>query len=102
MESTEPVSSTDFADNPRVPPKQEPQSLPEKIGPFKIIALVYQSNMSVVYKAEEKNPPRTVALKTPILGRDGAHQRFRVETKVTADTFGAGIVPACDRANRWH
>jgi hypothetical protein len=69
------------------------EHLPRTFGPFKLLELVAETNMSKVYKAREENPPRTVALKMPWQVQQEGNQRFVIETQMTVEAFAANIVP---------
>lgn len=66
---------------------------PERIGPYRIIDVVGRGGMGVVYRAEQDNPRRTVALKVIRPGSDSAEmrRRFAREAQVLAWLQHPGI-----------
>ena len=73
------------------PVDSEREELPKTFGPFKILELIHRSNMSIVYKAQQENPSKTVALKLPLGQAD--HKRIKYEAQVADEAFALGIVP---------
>lgn len=73
----------------------EEDNVPTQIGHFKIIELL-SASMALVYKAEQQNPRRIVALKIPrggkLISRE-SRQRFQREVSLAAKVEHAGIVP---------
>jgi len=76
----------------------EDDNIPERIGKFRILELVAKS-MALVYKAEQDDPKRVVALKIPrggkLLSRE-ARDRFVREIGLTAGIDHSGIVPVLE------
>ena len=70
-----------------------------KIGRYKVLGELGRGAMGVVYKAEDPNLDRTVALKTIILeaeGRDEYRKRFFLEAKAAGKLTHPGIVTTYD------
>lgn len=59
---------------------------PERIGPYRVVGVIGQGGMGVVYEAEQKNPQRRVALKVIRVGMDTAQvvARFEQERQALA------------------
>ncbi|MBI3987786.1 MAG: serine/threonine protein kinase [Lentisphaerae bacterium] len=77
---------------------QEEERLPDRIGSFRILALVAKG-MALVYKAEQDRPQRVVALKMPRGGQlasPEARRRFQQEIGLAAKIEHAGIVPVLE------
>ena len=75
------------------------QSMPKKIGRYRIQAELGQGAMGVVYKAEDRALARSVALKTihENLSRDEAYQkRFFAEARAAAALSHPGIIVVYD------
>lgn len=71
-------------------------ALPERLGDFKILALLGGGGMGVVYRALQESLGRTVALKLvrpEQLFFPGARERFRREVAAVARLSHPGIVP---------
>ena len=73
----------------------------KKIGRYKIISELGRGAMGVVYKAEDPNLDRTVALKTIILDKDAEgkaeyQKRFLVEAKAAGKLNHPHIVTTFD------
>ncbi len=85
-ESTEP-SRTDSSQG-AIPP-----NLPESIGQYRILGLLGRGGMGEVYRAEQQNPPRTVALKVIRSGLESHEllKRFEYESHVLARLQHPGI-----------
>jgi hypothetical protein len=79
-----------------------PVPLPEKIGPYKILGLLGSGGMGVVYRAEQDQPRRPVALKVikPGVANPEHLHRFRQEAEALArfqhdgiaHVYGAGTI----------
>lgn len=72
--------------------------VPERIGEFRILDLVAKG-MSLVYKAQQDQPSRVVALKIPRGGKllsPEARERFRREVALASQMEHAGIVPVLE------
>ncbi len=63
---------------------EEPDELPEALGPYRVIALLGAGGMGLVYEAEQARPKRRVAVKTvhPHLRTEAMLARFRHEVEV--------------------
>ena len=70
-----------------------PDTFPEHIGQYKIIGILGQGGMGVVYRAEQESPRRPVALKVvrPGVRSHGALQRFKREGQVLGKLQHPGI-----------
>ncbi|MFY8134829.1 MAG: protein kinase domain-containing protein [Aquimonas sp.] len=66
-------------------------SLPESIGPFRILGLLGEGGMGRVYRALERTPPREVALKVAGLPTRAALERFEREIELLAQLEHPGI-----------
>lgn len=95
-----PLSSnpTVTAAPPLALPGQEGTRIPERIGPFKILGLL-STGMALVYKAEQSQPQRLIALKIPRGGKllsSESRERFLREVRHASSLDHAGIVPVLD------
>ncbi len=72
---------------------QAPRTLPERIGPYRIVREIGAGGMGVVYEAEQDNPRRAVALKMirPGLISAALLRRFEFEAQVLARLQHPGI-----------
>jgi WD40 repeat protein/serine/threonine protein kinase len=70
-----------------------PVPVPERIGPFRILDVLGEGGMGVVYRAEQDRPRRIVALKVvrPGLGTAGLVRRFEREAEVLGRLHHPGI-----------
>lgn len=71
-------------------------ALPEQLGDFRIVGLIGQGGMGVVYRAVQQSLGREVALKVirpDQLFFPGARERFRREVELVARMQHPGIVP---------
>src|SRR5260221_5127914 len=80
---------------------QEGAKKPAKIGRYKILGELGRGAMGIVYKAEDPNMDRTVALKTIMLdadaeGRKEYERRFFLEAKAAGKLNHPNIVTAYD------
>ncbi len=66
-------------------------SLPESVGPFRILGLLGEGGMGRVYRALERTPPREVALKVAGLPTRAALERFAREIELLAQLEHPGI-----------
>jgi serine/threonine-protein kinase len=76
----------------------EDDNVPKQIGKFKILGLVAKS-MALVYKAEQDQPRRTVALKIPRGGKllsGEARDRFLREVDLAIRVDHASVVPVLE------
>jgi tetratricopeptide (TPR) repeat protein/predicted Ser/Thr protein kinase len=80
-------SSNGLSDQPPHP------ATPERIGGYRILAVLGRGGMGVVYRAEQENPRRTVALKVVRWGADSPAllQRFQNESQVLGYLHHPGI-----------
>jgi eukaryotic-like serine/threonine-protein kinase len=76
----------------RAPAGESPQH-PALIGPFRILALIGQGGMGIVYEAEQERPQRRVALKIvrPGLVPAGVLRRFELEYEFLGRLHHPGI-----------
>jgi serine/threonine protein kinase len=80
---------------------EEAESLPERIGPYRILQRIASGGMGIVFEAEQERPRRAVAVKVlrPGLLSAAARQRFMLEIEVLgrlrhpciASIFDAGL-----------
>lgn len=70
-----------------------PTNLPESIGQYRILGLLGRGGMGAVYRAEQQNPQRTVALKVirPGIESDELLKRFEYESLVLGRLQHPGI-----------
>jgi tetratricopeptide (TPR) repeat protein len=71
---------------------QAAATLPERIGPYRILGLLGEGGMGRVYLAQETHPPREVALKVMRGLSASALERFRREIALLAQLEHPGIV----------
>ena len=66
---------------------------PQRIGQYRILGVLGQGGMGVVYRAEQENPRRSVALKVVRPGAEcpGLFQRFQHESEVLGSLHHPGI-----------
>jgi tetratricopeptide (TPR) repeat protein/predicted Ser/Thr protein kinase len=98
--------STSFLDSPLVRPTQfrttvampPPAVLPARVGRYRILRLLGEGGMGVVYEAEQDHPRRTVALKVirPGLVSPRLLKRFAQETQILGRLHHPGIAPIYD------
>ena len=76
-----------------------PAHLPERVGQYRILGVLGQGGMGVVYRAEQESPRRTVALKVIRPGAEypGLLQRFQHESQVLACHVHAAEASPSDR-----
>ena len=74
-------------------PLAAPAPLPTEIAGYRILGLLGSGGMGVVYRAEQQNPPRQVALKVlaPGLGGPAAQARFALEAEALGRLQHPGI-----------
>lgn len=79
--------------NPVSPGTVEPSHLPTHIGPFKILGVLGEGAMGRVYRAEQKEPRREVALKVlrTAAASNNDLARFRREVELLAELEHPGI-----------
>ncbi len=77
----------------RAPGGDGADSIPDALGPYRIVRRLGQGGMGVVYEAVQDNPRRSVALKVIHPGRssDEAVRRFTLESDVLARLRHPGI-----------
>jgi serine/threonine protein kinase len=102
QQSGRPENATRHTTEPAGPPLplygMEDANIPRQIGKFKILDLLARG-MALVYKAEQENPHRIVALKMPRGGRllsPEVRQRFLREVGLAARVEHSGIVPVLE------
>ena len=68
-------------------------ALPEHVGAFRILGLIGEGGMGVVYEAEQEDPDRRVALKVirPGMVTTGLLRRFRHEARILGQLHHPGI-----------
>ncbi|MEW6742458.1 MAG: bifunctional serine/threonine-protein kinase/formylglycine-generating enzyme family protein [Planctomycetota bacterium] len=78
---------------PRLLARIEQAMRPERVGPYHVLEILGQGAMGVVYKAEQENPRRTVALKViqPGIASAAALKRFEHEVEVLGRLHYPGI-----------
>ena len=71
----------------------EAAPMPARIGPFRIVGIIGEGGMGIVYEAEQDDPKRRVALKVvrPGMVTRGLLQRFRHESQVLGQLRHPGI-----------
>ncbi|MBK8100993.1 MAG: tetratricopeptide repeat protein [Planctomycetes bacterium] len=84
---------------------------PDRIGPFAILGVLGRGGMGIVYRAEQDQPRRQVALKVLAPGMTGpqAHARFALEAEALgrlqhpgiAQVFAAGSAPSPLGEQHW-
>jgi tetratricopeptide (TPR) repeat protein len=82
-------------------PPQGGDALPRRFGNYLLLEKIAEGGMGVVYKAQQLDPPRVVALKMILAGSFAAPsvmERFRVEARSVAVLDHPGIVPLYDFA----
>jgi tetratricopeptide (TPR) repeat protein len=69
------------------------ETLPERIGQYRIVGRIGEGGMGIVYEAEQESPRRTVALKVINAGvaSKAVLQRFQVETQILGKLQHPGI-----------
>ncbi len=74
-------------------PNLDNEQIPERLGNYRILDVLGKGGMGVVYRAEQQNPKRTVALKAIRQGLMGAKslQRFALEAEALARLQHPGI-----------
>ncbi len=74
-------------------PLAAPAPLPDRIADFRILSVLGSGGMGVVYRAEQANPPRQVALKVlaPGLGDAASRSRFALEAEALGRLQHPGI-----------
>ncbi len=74
-------------------PALDPDGLPERIGQYRIIDILGSGGMGVVYRAEQDNPRRTVALKVIRPGVESREtlKRFEYEGQILGSLQHPGI-----------
>lgn len=88
-----PESTVAAAASPAPRPRQVASPLPETIGPYRILSLLGEGGMGSVYKAEQQNPHRLVALKVIRAGivTDELIRRFDQEAEALGRLQHPGI-----------
>jgi len=90
------TETTELTDAPPFAWRQQQERLPELIGPYRVRDLLSATRMSKVYRAEEEQPRRTVALKILPKNRTfspEAREAFLNEVSLAASICAAGVVP---------
>jgi serine/threonine protein kinase len=69
-------------------------ALPEEVGGYRVVSLLGQGGMGVVYEARQQSPERSVALKLlhPALATPGMRRRFETEAQLLGRLHHPGIV----------
>jgi tetratricopeptide (TPR) repeat protein len=83
------------------PPAGGGDALPRRFGNYLLLEKIAEGGMGVVYKAQQLDPPRVVALKMILAGSFAAPsvmERFRIEARSVAVLDHPGIVPLYDFA----
>lgn len=80
------------------PAQERERRLPERIGPYEILGLLGEGGMGVVYKARQRQPSRTVALKMIHQAHFSPRgiRRFEFEAEILARLKHAGIAQIFD------
>lgn len=89
------ISSTLGGSDPHAP-----ASVPDQLGDYRILSLLGEGGMGLVYEAEQKNPQRRVALKVIRSANAGrlARARFRNEAQALAQLKHPGIAQVIEAA----
>jgi WD40 repeat protein/serine/threonine protein kinase len=77
---------------------QVDETLPQRIGPYRILGLLGKGGMGTVYEAEQEHPRRRIALKvlrTPFI-TDQIRSRFEQESRILARLNHPGIAHIYD------
>lgn len=71
----------------------EPVPIPESVGPYRVIEVIGEGGMGVVYRAEQENPRRHVALKVirPGIASPRMLKRFELEAQTLGRLHHHGI-----------
>lgn len=79
-------------------PPASRRALPDRVGPYRIRAVLGEGGMGIVYRAEQDTPRREVALKLmrPELLAAASLRRFRHEAEVLGQLRHPAIVPVYD------
>lgn len=86
------TGATEATGEPEAAPR-ETRKLPSTIGDYRVLALLGEGGMGIVYRAEQKNPSRDVALKVIKPGAASYHslRRFKREAEVLGRLHHPGI-----------
>ncbi len=87
------------ANPPDQPPPRPASPHPERLGDYRILRVIGEGGMGVVYEAEHESLSNRVALKVmhPRFRADGSHvRRFRREARSAARLHHTNIVPVFD------
>ncbi len=78
--------------------EKQPTVLPKQVGPYRILRLLGEGGMGVVYLAEQERPRRTVAIKVlrPGLATPSVVRRFELEAHVLGRLQHPGIAAIFD------
>jgi serine/threonine-protein kinase len=82
------------------PPLSPPASLPLTLGPYRLIQVIGEGGMGVVYKARQERPDRLVAVKMllgGVLAGPAALTRMRTEIRAAGRLNHPAIVPVYDQ-----